>query len=72
MIISLTREEDKKTLGHILEILEVAVNMKAFGHIERLNKWYDQLKEKIDGDYTEEDKRRIRVDLTLNKIENGM
>jgi rhamnogalacturonyl hydrolase YesR len=75
MLISLTREEDKKTLADILEIIEILVHVyqqtgkeELFEHLTWLADWHSQLKEKIEhGDYTEDDERRRRVDHLLNR-----
>jgi len=76
MIISLSREEDKKTLSGILDILETTTRYylrtndeKILEEIQWINGWYDSFKEKIEkSDYTVEDSRKTRIDLLLKKL----
>lgn len=70
MIVSITREEDKRTAECVLSILEASTrsfqrthDANLIPHIERLYEWFLTLTEKIKTyDYMEDDKRRLRVD----------
>lgn len=74
MLISLEREDDKKTLQDLVEMLETTVriyleskNDEFLIHIEWLNESIDALRLKIDaGNYAEADARRMRVNQLLN------
>ena len=74
MIISLEREDDRKTLEDIVDISDISLrayirteDYRFLPNLEWLNETIDRLRKKIDSyDYTKDDQMRKRVDELLN------